>query len=100
MAIEFYSLSEKGHKSLILQIEESDLLIVEDSLIGLQSLTGVNIDAYGKTKVHPEHVKLWLKLLESRISTKQGNSEKVVEIIIKVIRNTVQQHLGLLIIGD
>jgi hypothetical protein len=103
MAIDFYLLDDKSHRNLIFQLEENDLSIIEDALIKLQKLTGVVIDAYGKTTMYPDHVKLWLKLLEEleldNKRNKDGHYSRIMSLK-EFLRMVSKNGEGLLIIGD
>ena len=103
MAIDFFDLEDKNRSNLIFQIEEDDLLTVDETLIKLEKLTGVFVDAYGITKMHPDHVKLWFRLLEefaNNTSVSKSTHSKVINSILNFVKNSVRTNSGLLIIGD
>lgn len=103
MAIDFYLLDDRSHNNLIYQLEENDLLLIEDALISFKKLTGVIIDAYGRTTIYPDHVKLLLKLLEELEfddkRNKEGCNSKIVSLK-EFLKMLVKNGEGLLIIGD
>jgi hypothetical protein len=67
MAVEFYDLNDKNLQRCIFQLNESDFEKLQNVLAEYKKLTGLIIDQYGNTRIHEDHVKLIVKLIDKSL---------------------------------
>lgn len=64
MAVEFYDINDRGLSKVFFIWTDSDLQLLEPVLIKYRQQTGLNIDPYGTTRIHIDHIKLLIKLID------------------------------------
>ena len=68
MAVEFYSLNDKSRKNFIFQLTDSDFEKLKSTLEEYKKRTGLTIDQYAMTRIHENHVKLIIELIEKSLT--------------------------------
>lgn len=88
--MDFYSLSDRLRKHKLFSISEKEFELLDDVWSQYKKLTGVYIDAYGTTRIYPEHVTLIKKLL-------LNHSDKAAK---KLLSYLDKSNEGYLLLGD
>lgn len=95
MGLDIYYISDRKRGNCLITLSRSDLVFLEKSIFSLKEKTGVYIDAYGTTKLYPDHGKI---LLSSINCLKVSN--KNIEDFLRIIQLSIEKDEILILEGD
>jgi hypothetical protein len=99
MGIEIYATSDSKRKSILFSLSQNTFQRLQSSFDALEAKTGNQIDPYGDSRLHQDHLRLILKAIQSD-QTLGVRAPDVLE-----FRKFLENHLassneGLFLIGD
>jgi hypothetical protein len=99
MALDLYHLTDLRSTNRICSLDDKELQTLEPSLVELKKRTGVTLDLYGKTRLHPnqiEAIRRYLSVKQSQ-NLDEYKSEDLPTVILKKLSLFGD---GLIAIGD
>jgi hypothetical protein len=95
MAVEFYDINDRSSKIVLFSLNDQDFEALEPVLNEYKKKTGLIIDQYGNTRIHSDHTRLIVDLIDEYLSNSRLNN-RLLEIKEK-LRNI---KCDLLAVGD
>ncbi|AYL98629.1 hypothetical protein [Mucilaginibacter celer] len=101
MPLDFYDISDTQHRQRLFEIEHVDFGTLQEVLVKLKKVSGVEIDPYGTTRIYPDHVELIISLIKAELLEGKTNKElKKHEVLNRLLRYFETASNGLLVIGE
>lgn len=80
MAVEFYSIGDRSRKDFLFQLTDSDFEKLEGIMEEYRNRIGLIIDQYRSTRIHEDHVKLIIELIEKTLVNNQKPDLQLLQI--------------------
>ncbi|MBB5395554.1 hypothetical protein [Mucilaginibacter sp. AK015] len=102
MALDFYDIGDNKRTLRLFSLSENDFQLLNDALLELEKLSGLNIDYYGTTKIYSQQVQVLSTYIQNIASELNDfGSEKIKkDSLMQLDKYLCKVKEGFLIIGD